>query len=146
MPNVYTHPSMQVFLMCSILSLIFDGYFYCICLLHIIVNNDILQRVLKSVTKNGGAIMFTIHVAVIHTSLFYYHRQIFAVGGSSRYGCPLHLCCSVLCIPSRVISSSRQRRRYTLLLHTVRVLCLHRSLWSHRQPRTGEIDHTHLSL
>ena len=44
---------MQVFLTCSILSLIFYGYFYCICLLHIIVNNDILKRVLKSVTKNG---------------------------------------------------------------------------------------------
>ena len=39
--------------MASILSLAFWGYFYCFCLLHIIVNNDILQRVLRSITKNG---------------------------------------------------------------------------------------------
>ena len=50
---LYPLPHLQIFLLCSVLSLIFDGYFYCICLLHIIVNNDILQRVLKSVTKNG---------------------------------------------------------------------------------------------
>ena len=35
------------------------GYFYCICLLHIIVNNDILKRVLKSVTKNGKNFSWT---------------------------------------------------------------------------------------
>ena len=39
--------------MASILSLAFWGYFYCFCLLYIIVKNDILQRVLLSVTKNG---------------------------------------------------------------------------------------------
>ena len=43
----------QLFVMASILSLAFWGYFYCFCLLHIVVNNDILQRVLLSVTKNG---------------------------------------------------------------------------------------------
>ena len=45
---------MIIFLVCSILSLVyFEGYFYPICLLYIIVNNDILQRVLRAVTKNG---------------------------------------------------------------------------------------------
>ena len=44
---------MIVFLISSILSLPFNGYFYPICLLYIIVNNDILQRVLRAVTKNG---------------------------------------------------------------------------------------------
>ena len=44
---------MIVFLACSALSLVFRGYFYCICLLFIIANNDILQRVLRAVTKNG---------------------------------------------------------------------------------------------
>ena len=44
---------MIVFLACSVLSLVFRGYFYCICLLFIIANNDILQRVLRAVTKNG---------------------------------------------------------------------------------------------
>ena len=47
---------MILFLLCSILSLIFYGYFYCICLLYIVVNNDILVRVLRAVTKNGTLI------------------------------------------------------------------------------------------
>ena len=46
-------PSPQVFVGCSIASLPLYGYFYPFCLLHIIINNDILQRVLRSVTKNG---------------------------------------------------------------------------------------------
>ena len=45
-----------LFLICSLLSLVFLGYFYCICMLHIVFNNDILQRVLRSVTKNGIAL------------------------------------------------------------------------------------------
>ena len=44
---------MQLFLLASGISLGFYGYFYAFCLLHIVVNNDILQRVLRSVTKNG---------------------------------------------------------------------------------------------
>ena len=42
---------------CSALSLPFYGYFYCVCLLHIVIDNDILQRVLRSVTKNGSCII-----------------------------------------------------------------------------------------
>lgn len=42
-----------VFLCSSVLSLIWYGLFYCLCLLYIVVNNDILQRALRSVTKNG---------------------------------------------------------------------------------------------
>ena len=42
-----------VFVICSILSLAYVGFFYPVCLLYIIVNNDILQRVLRAVTKNG---------------------------------------------------------------------------------------------
>ena len=44
---------MFVFLFSSILSLGLSGYFYCVCLLFIIANNDILKRVLRAVTKNG---------------------------------------------------------------------------------------------
>ena len=44
----------------SVLSLFFYGYFYCLCLFHIVVDNDILQRVLKSVTKNGEDIRFIV--------------------------------------------------------------------------------------
>ena len=47
----------QVFVACSALSLAFYGYFYCICLLHVIIDNDILQRVLRSVTKNGTVVV-----------------------------------------------------------------------------------------
>ena len=43
---------MVLFLICSILSLAFLGFFYPFCLLFIIVNSDILKRVLRSVTKN----------------------------------------------------------------------------------------------
>ena len=42
-----------VFLGCSVLGIVFQGYFYCICALHVVFNNDILQRVLRAVTKNG---------------------------------------------------------------------------------------------
>ena len=44
---------MLVFLACSILSMAFRGYFYCVCLLFIIFTSDILQRVLRAVTKHG---------------------------------------------------------------------------------------------
>ena len=44
-----------VFLACSVLSLVWYGYFYCICAFYIVVENDILQRVLRAVTKNGIA-------------------------------------------------------------------------------------------
>ena len=44
-----------MFLISSLLSLIptLQGYFYCICLLYIIEESDILNRVLQAVTKNG---------------------------------------------------------------------------------------------
>ena len=45
--------SMQAFVVFSALSLPFYGYFYCFCLLNIVIDNEILQQVLKSVTKNG---------------------------------------------------------------------------------------------
>lgn len=46
-----------VFLCCSVLSLTFYGLFYSICLLYIVINNDLLQRALQSVTKNGICIV-----------------------------------------------------------------------------------------
>ena len=49
---------------CSALSLPFYGYFYCVCLLHIVIDNDILQRVLRSVTKNGECTIFSQVVTV----------------------------------------------------------------------------------
>ncbi len=58
-----------IFLLCSVLSLAFHGYFYCICLLHVIVNNDILQRVLKSITKNGESSNVHIHTVLVARNL-----------------------------------------------------------------------------
>ena len=53
---------------CGMLSIVITiyGYFYCICLLHIMID-DILQQVLKSVTKNGeDYIIFTVILPVIN--------------------------------------------------------------------------------
>lgn len=52
---------MVLFVLASTLSLAFYGYFYAFCLLHIVINNDILQRVLHSVTKNGMIIIIIIY-------------------------------------------------------------------------------------
>ena len=55
-----------MFVVCSALSLLFYGYFYCVCLLHIVIVSDILQRVLRSVTKNGNDyINFVIFLLVV---------------------------------------------------------------------------------
>ena len=45
-----------IFLCCSVLSLFSYGLLYSVCLLYIVVNNDILQRALQSVTKNGTTV------------------------------------------------------------------------------------------
>ena len=50
--TVYT----MVFLLASILSLGLYGYLYCLCLLYIVINNDVLLRVLSAVTKHGGCV------------------------------------------------------------------------------------------
>ena len=55
----------QAFVAFSALSLSFYGYFYCVCLLHIVIDNDILQRVLGSVTKNGECIICSIQLYVL---------------------------------------------------------------------------------
>lgn len=47
-----------VFLVASVLSLAFFGYFYCICLLYVTIDNDILQRALRSTTKNCEGFCF----------------------------------------------------------------------------------------
>ena len=45
--------SPQMFLLVSFVALFTNGYFYCVCLMHVVVNNDILKRVLKSISKPG---------------------------------------------------------------------------------------------
>ncbi len=45
-----------IFAASSALSLYLYGYLYCVCLMYIVVNNDILQRALKTVTRNGTGV------------------------------------------------------------------------------------------
>ena len=47
-----------IFFSSSALSLYLSGYLYCVCLFYIVVNNDILQRALQSITKNGRYVDF----------------------------------------------------------------------------------------
>ena len=60
--NIFGVKSIYVvlFLASSALSLKYYGYFYCICLLYIVVNNDILQKTLQSITKNGMESLSTV--------------------------------------------------------------------------------------
>ncbi|XP_062518427.1 inositol 1,4,5-trisphosphate receptor type 1-like isoform X2 [Corticium candelabrum] len=53
------------FLTCSVLALFFDGYFYCYHLFIIVVNNDILGRVLQSITRNGKSLLWVAALMVI---------------------------------------------------------------------------------
>ncbi|XP_019851941.1 PREDICTED: inositol 1,4,5-trisphosphate receptor type 3-like [Amphimedon queenslandica] len=68
---------MFLFLLSSILSLAFSGYFYCFCLLFIIIDNDILKRVLRSVTKNGISLIWVAILGLI--VLFIYAVISFAL-------------------------------------------------------------------
>ena len=56
-----------VFLCCSVLSLFSYGLLYSVCLLYIVVNNDLLQRALQSVTKNGTTVLVAIHILKLGT-------------------------------------------------------------------------------
>ena len=66
---------MLVFLLCSVLSLVFVGYFYCVCLLFIIFTSDILQRVLRSVTKHGNWFQFVL----VHYHSFHHQLHLIVV-------------------------------------------------------------------
>jgi inositol 1,4,5-triphosphate receptor type 1 len=54
-----------LFLLFSILSLFFDGYFYCFHLFIIVVNNDILARVLQSITRNGKSLLWVAALMIV---------------------------------------------------------------------------------
>eukprot|EP00056_Hartaetosiga_gracilis_P010415 m.153526 g.153526 ORF g.153526 m.153526 type:complete len:2653 (+) comp13309_c1_seq5:67-8025(+) len=49
----------------SVLGIFFNGYFYCFHLLHIVVGNDILLRVLQSVTKNGVSLLWVAALMIV---------------------------------------------------------------------------------
>jgi inositol 1,4,5-triphosphate receptor type 1 len=74
-----------VLLSCSVLSLAFWGYFYPVCLLHIVINNDILQRVLRSVTKNWKSLLWTLGLGLV---VLYIYGAIAYAGYQSYYDDP----------------------------------------------------------
>ena len=52
---------------CSALSLPFYGYFYCVCLLYVVIDNNTIQQVLRSVTKHGIAVtMCCMYTFIFH--------------------------------------------------------------------------------
>lgn len=53
------------FALLSIFGILHHGYFYCFHLLHIIIGNDILKRVILSVTKNGDSLLWVMLLMVI---------------------------------------------------------------------------------
>ena len=61
------------FLAMSILGFFFSGYTYCFHLLHVVVSNDILIRVLQSVTKNGSALIW---VSILGVVIIYIYSVI----------------------------------------------------------------------
>lgn len=65
------------FLVFSILGLLYDGYFFCFHLFHIVVGNQILIRVLRAVTEQGKALLW---LAALMTIIIYiYSLSAFAV-------------------------------------------------------------------
>ena len=84
------------------------GYLYCISFFYIIIDNDILQRALQSVTKNCEKMRIVIAVArsecvqyvcrftlPFYLSLFF--REVTAVGGHTAADYCLDLCYHHLC-------------------------------------------------
>jgi hypothetical protein len=57
----------------SILGLVYHGYFFAFSLLHIIIDNDILQRVVSAVTRNGSSLM---QVAALMLIIIYIYTLI----------------------------------------------------------------------
>jgi len=53
------------FMAASVLGFIFYGYFFCFHLLHICVDNDILGRVIKSVTQNSDSLLWVLALMII---------------------------------------------------------------------------------
>ena len=49
----------------SCLGILYHGYFYAFHLFHVVVNNDILLRVIQSVTKNGISLLWVAALMVI---------------------------------------------------------------------------------
>ncbi|XP_004347257.1 hypothetical protein CAOG_04510 [Capsaspora owczarzaki ATCC 30864] len=54
-----------LFLGMSIAGITVRGYFFCFHLLHVVVGNDLLQRVIQSVTKNGRSLLWVTALGVI---------------------------------------------------------------------------------
>ena len=91
--NYSSHVWFQGFVTCSVLSLKYYGYFYCICLLHIVADNVILKRVLKAITKNCKSI---IYCTLYHLSMHCSFKVVSDRGAC--IGSHIHLQCGGICI------------------------------------------------
>lgn len=65
--SLFSGPSLYhlAFLAASGLGFVYHGYFFCFHLLHIIVGNDILGRVVKSVTQNYDSLLWVMLLMII---------------------------------------------------------------------------------
>jgi len=66
-PNALYH---IIFLGCSVAGLFFNGYFYAFHLLHIVQNNDELQRAILAVTYNGRALLLVTALSIVLVYIF----------------------------------------------------------------------------
>lgn len=80
------------FLGLSIAGIIVRGYFFCFHLLHVVVGNDLLQRVIQSVTKNGKSLLWVTALGVIviyiySIAAFAFLRDDYAADGDGNLWC-----------------------------------------------------------
>lgn len=74
------------FLIMSILGMVYSGYTYCFHTLHIVAGNDLLVRVLQSVTINGASLLWVAALGVVIIYIysvagFAFYRDTYAPGG-----------------------------------------------------------------
>lgn len=117
-----------VFVICSILSLAYVGFFYPVCLLYIIVNNDILQRVLRAVTKNGK-IKTCLWFHVNSIKLIIIHNRYFLDPcGHSGSGSFIHICSWLVCFLASILCFNKQC--WALLWNIGGMYVYHSEIWT----------------
>ena len=108
------------------------GYLYCITFFTIIVNNDILQRALQSVTKNCKLKLIVSGITQEYSWSYYvclYFREIIAVGGYPLADYSLCICYCKLCF----LENWDSRIWEHVLRNNWSVLCQYSPIWPHWQ-------------
>ena len=68
-------------LACSVAGVFTSGYFFAFHVMHIVVNNNLLVRVLQSVTKNGTSLLWVAALAAVTIYVFTIFEFAFYRGG-----------------------------------------------------------------